>query len=93
MAVLCGMPTIQYSVRSARLYRTLFHQTLVAHDNSKIVLNLHAQMKMKTRMWDDAQRDSRPAEYRGRPVRKFRNSIPCASPHSLADACCWSAVQ
>ena len=28
-----------------------------------------------TRMWADAQRDGRPAEYRWRPLRKFRNSI------------------
>jgi len=30
-------------------------------------------------MWADAQRDGRPAEYRWRPLRKFRNSIPCTS--------------
>jgi len=29
-----------------------------------------------TRMWADAQRDGRPAEYRWRPLQKFRNSIP-----------------
>ena len=44
-------------------------------------------------MWDDAQRDGRPAEYRWRPLQKFRNSIPCTTPQSLADARCWSAVQ
>jgi len=27
-------------------------------------------------MWADAQRHGRPAEYRGRSLRKFRNSIP-----------------
>jgi len=32
---------------------------------------------MTTRMWADAQRDGRPAEYRWRRLRKFRNSIPC----------------
>jgi len=26
-------------------------------------------------MWADAQRDGRPAEYRWRPLRQFRNSI------------------
>ena len=31
----------------------------------------------RCRMWADAQRDGRPAEYRWRPLRKFRNSIPC----------------
>jgi len=29
-------------------------------------------------MWADAQRDGRPAEYRWRYLRKFRNSIPVA---------------
>jgi len=28
-----------------------------------------------------------------RTLRKFRNSIPCITPQSLADARCWSAVQ
>jgi len=27
-------------------------------------------------MWTDAQRDGSPAEYRWRPLRKFRNSAP-----------------
>ena len=39
-------------------------------------------------MWADAQHDGRPAEYRWRPLRKFRNSIPCTMPQSLADAGC-----
>jgi len=30
----------------------------------------------KTRKWADAQLDGRPAEYRWRRLRKFRNSIP-----------------
>jgi len=34
----------------------------------------------KTRIWADAQRDGRSAEYRWRPLQKFRNSIPCTSP-------------
>jgi len=51
------------------------------------------QIQNQTRMWVDAQRDGRPAEYRWRPLRKFRNSIPCTTPQSLADARCWSAVQ
>jgi len=38
---------------------------------------------LKTRMWADTQRDGRPAECRWRPLRKFRNSIPCAMPQSL----------
>jgi len=36
-------------------------------------------------MWADVQRDGHPAEYRRRPVRNFRNSIPCTTPQSLAD--------
>jgi len=37
-------------------------------------------------MWADAQRDGRPAEYRWRFLRKFRNSIPCTTLQSLAEA-------
>ena len=37
-------------------------------------------------MWADAQRDGRPGEYRRRRLRKFRNSIPCTTPQSLAVA-------
>ena len=36
-------------------------------------------------MWADAKRDGRPAEYRWRPLQKFRNSIPCITPQSLAE--------
>jgi len=42
--------------------------------------------KMTTRMWADAQRDGRPAEYMWRPLRQFRNFIPCTTPQNLADA-------
>jgi len=44
-------------------------------------------------MWADAQRDGRPAEYRWRPLWKFRNYIPCTMPQRLADVRCSSAVQ
>jgi len=37
-------------------------------------------------MWADAQRDGRQAEYRCRPLRKYRNSIPCTTPQTLADS-------
>jgi len=47
----------------------------------------------KTRMWADAQRDGRPAEYKWRLLRKFRNSIPCSTPQRLAHARCFSAMQ
>jgi len=49
--------------------------------------------KIQTRMWADAQRDGRPAEYRWRPLQKFRNYTPCTTQQSLADAHCWRAVQ
>ena len=42
-------------------------------------------------MWVNAQRDDRRAEYSWRPLQKFRNSIPCTTPQSLADAHYWSA--
>jgi len=38
---------------------------------------------MLTRMWADAQRDGRTAEYRWRPLRKFCKSIPCTMPQSF----------
>jgi len=41
---------------------------------------------VKTRMWADAQRDGRPAEYRWRPLLKFGNFIPCTTPQSFTDA-------
>ena len=45
-----------------------------------------------TRMWADAQRDGRPAEYRWRPLQKFL--VPFLVPRrSLAEARCWSAMQ
>jgi len=46
-----------------------------------------------TRVWADAQRDGRPAECRWRPVQKFRNSIPCTMPQSLAVSRCSSDIQ
>ena len=44
-------------------------------------------------MWADAQRDGHPTKYRWRPLQKFRNSIPCTMPQSLADGRCSSAMQ
>jgi len=35
-------------------------------------------------MWADAQRDGRPAEYRWRPLRKFRNSTSCIQRRKLS---------
>ena len=45
------------------------------------------------RMWADAQRDGRPAEYSCHPLQNFRNYIPCSMPQNLADARWLSAVQ
>ena len=45
-------------------------------------------------MWADARRDGLPAKKyrpRWRRLRNFRNSIPCTTPQSLADARCRSA--
>jgi len=46
-------------------------------------------ISIRSRMWADAKRDGRPAEHRWRTLRKFRNSIPCTTQKSLADARCW----
>ena len=39
-----------------------------------------------TTIWADAQCDDCPAKYRWRPLWKFRNSIPCTTPQTLANA-------
>jgi len=44
-------------------------------------------------MWAGAQRGGRRTEYRWRCLRKFRNSISCTMPQTLADDHCLSAVQ
>jgi len=54
--------------------------------------NGRGEIAVKLEMWADAHRDGRPAEYRWRRLRKFRNSIPCTTAQSLAHARCWSAV-
>jgi len=43
-------------------------------------------MQGETRMWANAQRDGRPAEY-------SLGGAHCSTPQSLADAQYWSAVQ
>jgi len=69
------------------MYCALYIQYLRA-PKSRLLINLiyRTEAKNRTRMWADAQRDVRPAEYLWRPLRKFRNSIPCTTPQSLADA-------
>ena len=47
----------------------------------------------KLEMWANAQRDGRPAEYRWRPLRMFRNFIPSTTPQSLPHSHYSSAVQ
>ena len=70
---------------------------LLKSNQIKFICDTKIQIPLKEskilEMWADAQRDGRPAEYRWRPLRKFRNSIPCTTPQSLANACCCSAVQ
>jgi len=63
-----------------------------AHSCCSIVVYTDAAFNELER-WANAQRDGRPAEYRWRRLRKFRNSIPCTTPQSLANAGCWSTVQ
>jgi len=60
---------------------------------TKFVCSAAIQELNATRMWADAQRDGRSAEYRWRRLRKFRHSIPCTAPQTLADAHCSSVVQ
>ena len=63
---------------------------------AKGIRHLHAgKINYYEHGWADAQRDDRPAKYRWRRLRKFRNFIPCrpTTPQSLADDRCWSAVQ
>jgi len=44
-------------------------------------------------MWAYAQRDGRPAEYGSAFCESsVIPSIPCTTPQSLADACCWRDV-
>ena len=60
----------------------------------KSLEGLHVSLKLSlTRMWADAQRDGRPAEYRWHHLRNFRNSIPCTMLQTFPDAHCSSAVQ
>jgi len=60
----------------------------------KSLEGLHVSLKLSlTRMWADAQRDGRPAEYRWRHLQNFRNSIPCTMLQTFHDAHCSSAVQ
>jgi len=43
-------------------------------------------------MWATAKRHGRAAEYRWRLLRKFRNSIPCTTPQTLAGVLCSNAA-
>jgi len=52
------------------------HQKLIMYTNC---IHIVIVKIVFTRMWTDAQREGRPAEYRWRSLRKFRNSIPCTT--------------
>jgi len=66
-------------VQTKQIHITVTHMISHRNDGNK---------KVTTRMSADAQRDGRPADYRWRPLQKFRNSIPCTIPQSLAEARC-----
>jgi len=70
---------------------------LTTHGTHEVRTNLvcksHHSAIRSTKMWADAQRDGRPAEYRWPLCESSVNSIPCTTPQSLADIRCWSAVQ
>ena len=86
-------PTIRYGT-SYNIRRAAARKLTVNQLNLPQGTNNRKRKELKQlEMWADAQRDGRPAEYRWRPLRKFRNSIPCTTPQSLANARCWSAVQ
>jgi len=93
------MANQQFQGTEGNRYATQPHQQNAYHRLPKnqfsfIINEAHLNDDIrKTRMWADAQRDGGPAEYRWRPLRKFRNSSPCTILQSLADARCWSAVQ
>ena len=53
------------------------------HSMKIYMVSLFHRATINYRMRADSQRDDRPAEYRWRPLRKFRNSIPCTTPQSL----------
>jgi len=80
-------------IHSWSIYNTHSASPVYRHFGSEITLLIPNPKLEMTRMWADAHGDGRPAEYRWHPVRKFRNSIPCTMPQSLADARCWSAMQ
>jgi len=44
-------------------------------------------MSIETRMWADAQHDSRPAKYTWCPLQKLHNSIPCTMLQSAGVPC------
>jgi len=67
--------------------KQFFNQAICPSCHPTPTVPKHWQRQTLTRMWADAQRDGCPAEYRWRPMLKFRNSIPCTTPQSLADAC------
>ena len=77
---------------SVKIWRTSLKQSFTA---SMPLLTATSAFRLgrNYRLWADAQRHGCPAEYRWRPLQKFRNSIPWTVPQSLADALGWSAAQ
>ena len=82
---------IERRVRFPRFYDTDNIDIQSHHYTTAITDNRRASKQywlnhISTRMLADAQRDGSPAEYRWRPLRKFRNFIPCTMPQSLTDS-------
>ena len=50
------------------LYRVLEHKKLDQHSASAEAVKIVKKKTLQTRMWANAQRDGRPAEYRWRPL-------------------------
>jgi len=68
-------------------------ETIVEPTFASTVASCIHHVGEETRMWANAQRDGRPAEYRWCPQRKFCDFIACTTPKNLADGRCSSAVQ
>jgi len=59
--------------------------TILCCRSSNMYLTNECCLKSELRYLLKLECDGCPAEYRWRPLRKFRNSIPCTTPQSLAD--------
>jgi len=81
--------SVQYRILHSAPYNAVEESLLCDEKLMDSQVNAHAP-RNKTA---DAQRDGHPAEYKWRPLRKLRISIPCTTPQRLAPAHCSSAVR